>query len=1215
MLKEDLRKLLNKPYRQENWKKVIDFVFPNVSYLQVPKNIPFTSEKVESFGQIGTIRLNDGKNLALFEVHLFDNVNIARNRVELRNLVAPLIDQERNHGVLVIYEQGSDDYRFTFTAKETQFDEELNDFHYRETETKRFTYLLGSNEPCRTASERFWELSQNKNIATIHDVEKAFSVERLSKEFFTKYRLHYQLFVDYLYESNFKSSVFLSDEKAIRDFVKKMLGRIVFLHFVQKKAWLGASSNKFIDGDKNFMQLFWDKSEKGEDFYYRHLKRLFFEGVGEKDRPNLNFTLPSGEKTLIPYLGGGLFESENLDDKIISFPAVLFKSLFEFFGEYNFTIDENDPFENEVGIDPEMLGRIFENLLEDNKDKGAFYTPKPIVKYMCQESLIQYLLTSFEGHPKWRKLKEDNELGNLIDKFVRKYEAKDIIEYDTILTEALYKIKICDPAIGSGAFPMGLLLEILTLINVLHDASPDVVEDIWKIKNWQPSEIKKHIIQNSIYGVDIEKGAVDIARLRFWLSLVVDEEFPQPLPNLDYKIMQGNSLLEQFEGIDLSKSWFNNEAEVLQVNEPTLFEESYNKYSNYKEIQDNVTELILKYFTVDNRFKKQQIHKEIDGLVLSHIDASLKYYDNNLKKEIIELEGKLNDKLHRLSEEQKKVYLDNSKEFKEIKNKKVLLQKKSFAREKLVQLERQEERPYFLWHLFFKDVFDKGGFDIVIGNPPYIQLQKRKEDTDILETVGYQTFTRTGDIYCLFYEKGFNILKNKGLLTFITSNKWMSAQYGKNLRKYLIEKVDTITLIDFSSTVIFPAAVVFVNILIGKNQPNHNKIWTLKASSDYQLRRSDLALYIKEKGAEMENFTEESWAVAEREEIEIIKQIEKIGTPLRKWDFAFFRGITSGFNDAFFINKTTANILIKEDPKSIDLIKPLLRGKDIKRWVYTFQELFILNCHNGVREMDILPVNVEKDYPSIYKHLLQYYDKDSPKAIKLPDGTYQTLKDRQDQGDHWSNLRNCAFINEFEKEKIIWIEISDRANFCLDIEGHFLTNSAYFITGEHLKYLVGVLNSKIADFYLFKKTAQIAGGRKRYTKQYIELIPIPIISEDEMYPIECLSDYLTFINCLSTNQLISGIDNNEISKLFEDILNLAVCELYFNEHIQSLDLGILSLIDFPDISKVLNRNEKEKTVKNVWEKLQERENPIRNRLIVADSRSQQIIKLINQTIH
>ena len=316
------------------------------------------------------------------------------------------------------------------------------------------------------------------------------------------------------------------NEKKIRDYVKKMMGRITFLHFLQRKGWMC--------GDLNYMQNMFKKSAYQNDYLDSVLEPLFFGILNTKpaEREAL-FTKYNWDKSLlkewkdIPYLNGGLFECDEEDKPESRFPTEYFKRLFQLFSEYNFTIDENDPNDAEVGVDPEMLGKIFENLLEDNKDKGAFYTPKEIVRYMCQESLIAYLETNTSvAKDKIRQFVLSPEEG-----------VADIPENKkTKLLAVLEEVKICDPAIGSGAFPMGLLNELLHCREVLSG------------EHYERAEIKKSIIQNNIYGVDIEKGAVDIARLRFWLSIVVDEETPSPLPNLDYKIMQGNSLIESFMG-------------------------------------------------------------------------------------------------------------------------------------------------------------------------------------------------------------------------------------------------------------------------------------------------------------------------------------------------------------------------------------------------------------------------------------------------------------------------------------------------------------------------------------------------------------------------------------------------------------------------------------------------------------------------------------------
>ena len=301
--------------------------------------------------------------------------------------------------MLSVFEQGTDDYRFTFSARSTEFDEEESDFVQKKTDTKRYTYVLGKNESCKTPADRFYKLSENKSEVDINAIQNAFSVEQLSKEFFDKYKKQFEKFWKYIASKEEYKGVFINGqgerEVKIRNFTKKLLGRIVFLHFLQKKGWMGCPEQELWGaGDKKFMQnLFKDFTNK-EQFHSKCLVELFYNTLNAK-RDDQLFSCEGLEGALnnskVPYLNGGLFDSDKVESTKIDFPESYFEDLFDFFGQYNFTIDENDPNDHEVGIDPEMLGHIFENLLEDNKDKGAFYTPKVIVQYMCQESLIEYL--------------------------------------------------------------------------------------------------------------------------------------------------------------------------------------------------------------------------------------------------------------------------------------------------------------------------------------------------------------------------------------------------------------------------------------------------------------------------------------------------------------------------------------------------------------------------------------------------------------------------------------------------------------------------------------------------------------------------------------------------------------------------------------------------------------------------------------------------------
>lgn len=805
----ELKQLLQQPYDRAAWQAILRETFPNVSILAQPHAVLCENQDVASFLELGSVRLHDDKKLAIFEVALTPKKKIQRNRVELRNLVARYIDQENNHGVLVIFTGQNEDYRFTFTAKESEFNDD-GEFVERQTATKRFTYLLGPHETCTTAARRLSQLAEKQDRATLTDVVDAFSVEKLNKEFFNLYKEHYTTFVNHLLAGTAPQQVFgiprMEDDKEqdkankpVRDFAKRLLGRLVFLHFIQKKGWLGCPADRtdWIDGERDFVRKLFLSCPDKEKFYSTRLVPLFFEALNRPDRPNAIFPVTG---TRVPYLNGGLFEHEKLPNdhkplpvERLDFPAVLFEQVLEFFSQYNFTIDENDPDDHEVGIDPEMLGHIFENLLEDNKDKGAFYTPKAIVQYMCQQSLINYLLQHLGERDELVQLVRFKDAGSATDKnnWVRQ-NAKRI-------EELLDRLKICDPAIGSGAFPIGLLQEIYWIKLTLD----------WTL---DPADTKLKIIQDSIYGVDIDAGAVEIARLRFWLSLIVDEDEPRPLPNLDYKIMQGDSLLESFEGIPLDNlqqtkgfkvEVFSKQGQGQMFPGDLLeYSQSHESAARAKEISN----LINKYFGVTNPAEKQELHKQIDRFVLDHIDYNLQIQEEKLSDELTLRKAEIKRKAGLVKgwkppkkDEQRLAVLEEG------------LKSIALKKEKLQELEGKPERPYFLWHLFFQDVFEQGGFDIVIGNPPYIPIEQIPDDKRLLFKEKYPQVERKYDTSVLFFIEGTNLLKSGGDLSYIAPLTWQTGDNYLKFRKHLIENSGVRKIVNLPFD-IFEAAYVDTGI-------------------------------------------------------------------------------------------------------------------------------------------------------------------------------------------------------------------------------------------------------------------------------------------------------------------------------------------------------------------------------------------------------------------
>lgn len=1178
--------LVEDKYFPEQWKTVLSLFFKKIDYFSHPENVFSNDDKVIDGKQIGTVKLDDGKQLAIFTVEVADSISIVRNRQGLREIAAKHIDQNIIHGALAFfYNKNQVDYRFSFIAKEAGLDLETGELIKGETKPKRYTYLLGSNEACTTPAKRMLVLAdkKEKGEVNIKELKEVFSVEALNKDFFKTYKAHYEKFAKHLADENNPFRVKLIDaeketkdkeEKPIRDFVKKLLGRIVFLQFLEKKGWMGCDANTqdWTGGNPRFMYQLYEDFSKPEKFHSQCLTKLFFETLNTK-RPNDIFKVIGLNGKLngsrVPYLNGGLFEPEkNKATLDIDFPADFFKELLDFFDQYNFTIDENSPDDHEVGIDPEMLGHIFENLLEDNRDKGAFYTPKEIVQYMCKESLIQYLL-NYES----TELRITNEVWKTaIEKFIRFHTADTVLadnEVALVINQKLDDIKVCDPAIGSGAFPIGMLQEIF-------EAKRFIYPYLKTNKDFKPAEVKKNIIQNSIYGVDLEKGAVDIAQLRFWLSLVVDELNPHPLPNLDYKIMQGNSLLESFEGVDLSQMGkIKSDVRIVEP-ERDLFgnmKENQMKMTFSKsETTDKIQQLIKRFFSIEKAEDKKAIRDEINQLVLQHIEYNIELREIQLNRFINEAGNPDN-----LTKHAKKKYDGYVADLNNIRATKA----------QLLKIQETDERPYFLWHLYFMDVFEQGGFDVMIGNPPYIQLQKMGKETDILQEAGFETFARTGDIYCLFYEKGIDLLKKGGTLTYITSNKWLRTDYGKNLRKFFFKK-NPLLVIDLGANV-FHSATVDTNILVLE-----------KNSFDKKLKGISIQNHLDLNGSKVENALpidieeDNIWNVLSEQDYLIKAKIEKDNKILGDWPIAFNYGIKTGLTEAFLLTTKVKEELINLDKKNQEIIKPVLRGKDLDKYKIKFKDYYLINSHNGVREQNIAPIDID-NYPKIKEYLESFGDK---------------LTNRSDQGNTPFNLRNCAYLLEFPKPKIIYQEIVQQPSFAFDKEGEFFClDTARIITGEKLKFLLTILNSNL--FFYSVKNFYGGGGlgntgiRMKHT--FIDKFPVPEI--ENIQPFETLAEYLIYSNDPKKAPVLEKVSNEAVSLVFEDLVNMMVYELYFEEEMKAKEIDVLQFVTekaFPDITQA---EDPKAIIQKVYYELQQKDNPIRNRILVASSRSETIARI------
>ena len=1034
---------------------------------------------IRSIKQVGRIYVGV-EPLQIFDVTVSDRVMMERNRVNIQRLIRTVMDQFSCAFMLFHYEDDTRwDWRFTYCRKSAKKEET--------TDSKRFTFLLGPGQSCRTAADNFIALYEKRESLEIKNIEEAFNVEALSQEFFGKYKAQYEAFVNYMVDpangmrqdfidTHFDHSSMTAEkirdreEKPIRDYVKKLLGRIVFLHFLQKKGWLGVPAGKeWGEGDRDFMlKLFENASpEQKENFLDEVLEGLFANGL-DTNRSDNGDVYDTGVQGFcncrIPYLNGGLFERDALDEKISHFPAKYFESLLTMLSQYNFTIDENDPNDAEVGVDPEMLGRIFENLLEDNKDKGAFYTPKEIVQYMCRESLIAYLQTA---------QKEDDK--ERIRQFVTTHDVDLLGELKEEVEQKLIDVKICDPAIGSGAFPMGLLRELFFCRSAIE---PNIVE--------KAADIKRHIIQNNIYGVDIERGAVEIARLRFWLALIVDEKSPEVLPNLDFKIMQGNSLLEQYKGVDLSAM---TKRTVDVGNQLTFFNDMLDVYC--KELRDKLAE----YYACPEHSKKVELRNEIAELV---------------KQQLIE----------------QHIYID------------------------FEDLDLSANSQFFLWHTWFHDVFSrpsKEGFEIVIGNPPYVEAKKLKYIASTLKEK-FAVYSGTADLSIYFNELGLNLLAEKGIISYITTNKFFNTGYGEKVRRQLSSQHINIILnleqVEVFENVLVSSVIFNISkrIKMPKNIFTYEKFYKLNFQEfkrQFIERQNMLGTYLQE------YLNEKEWSFANMKQLILKEKIENGHLLLKDIDgVKIYRGVTTGYNPAFIISNEQRDNLITEDYKNSQVIKNMLQGRNIRKWYYNESEENLLFIpwhfpleHNNISGASIESENALKEqYPSIYYWLNQHKKE-----------LVSRNKDETGIRYEWYALQRCAasYYSEFEnQEKIIWGLTADKWAYALDTEQHYLPSNAYILTSEtvSIRFILGLLNSKLLHYYFGFIGVMTAGGAYTLKATTIEALPIAIGTKEQQE--EIANKVESILNAKANDKQIdvSSIEF-EIDHLVYDLYGLSENEI------------------------------------------------------------------------
>jgi hypothetical protein len=966
----------------------------------------------------------------------------------------------------------------------------------------------------------------------------------------------------------------------------RFITRIIFIWFLKEKKLV---PNNIFDEEalKKILKNFDPYSKETSIYYNAILQNLFFATLNQKIKDRRFATIKDfsankrhyGVKNLyryknlfsisekeviglfssVPFLNGGLFDcldKEYENNKVVYvdgysrskanrafIPDELFfgkNGLFKILNKYKFTLVENTQFEEDIALDPELPGKIFENLLNaynsetqeaDQKFAGSFYVPQEIVNYMVDESLIAHLKQIFDSDNSSDRIEDKNVLP--IEIRLRELLAgKDIIfdesEQNKII-KALDKIKILDPVCGSGAFLMAYLHKMVFVLQRLdpdnkqwrklqeknlgdeakgamkiidkqeRDKRLQSISDIFENNNNDYGR-KLYLIEHCIYGVDIQPIAIQISKLRFFISLIIDQKVRnynevgaavQPTIK-DYSELKDYKAYHDYKSYGDYKSYnnykdYNKLIQVhnqVQHNNNTNIEVVRTIYRDEPESQhhshkndDNfglrvLPNLETKFVITNTLVPFQKLNNQSD-IFLQEVDKKLEdlkdimhsyfYADNRIKKE--QLRGKETKIYDHISHLLKR----NGYDTKEVN--------------KLQSFNRYDQNAQSTW-------FDpewmfglKNGFDIVIGNPPYIELKKLKinfgqphghrkdDDTTIINQ--YETFVAMGNICSLFYERGWQLLKQHGHLCFLTPNKWMRAGYEKNTRQFLVDRANPKLLVDFPGQKLFES-IMDVNILLLSKDKYRNKTLACTVSSkEASISLSDIVA----ENISTFNFGADSWTILAPIEQSIKTKMEAAGIPLKDWgDIKIYSGVTTGCNEAFIISGEKRKELIGEDPKSEDIIKPVLRERDIKPYSYEFADLWLINTHNGTKEKGIIPINIE-EYPAIKKYLDNYYSE---------------IEKRQDKGDTPYNLQNCAYIDEFLKQKIVLKIVDKNLAFAILEEGYFLVAPALFITSKHNYYLLGFLQSSVAKHYIYHNNdTQGTNDIGFNIIQSLENIPIP----------------------------------------------------------------------------------------------------------------------------
>lgn len=1130
--KDNLRQIFQQPFNEEGWLNMLRQYFHATELKAERERINDTPDDEKGY-YLGAIDTSDSYRIGLFYYQI-QHGNVARKRVGLRNLVKSFINPNWGEfdAALVVFDSGSV-WRLSFVC----------DIKGENTAAKRFTYVFGENDNYyNTPVGRFDALQRNG--ISFENIKDAFSVERLNKDFFNGYKDRYMKFLKHIND----------DTKENRDYVKKLLGRLVFLQFLQKKGWMGvpATQQGWNGGDKLYLNHLIERYEGNDRLLSDVLEPLFFNTLNER-RINDLADSRLGKNIKIPYLNGGLFDKDNLDKKDIDFPYDYFKELMDFFAMYNFTIDENDPEDSEIGIDPEMLGHIFENLLEDNKDKGAFYTPKEIVQYMSQESVAQYL-----------KSHAPEELHTAIDSLIKQRVVEPILqnkEKARLVNKALSVVKVCDPAIGSGAFPMGVL-------NVLFDCRHLLYGFIGKNEDFSYAKVKRDIIQNNIYGVDIEKGAVDIARLRFWLALVVDENEPQPLPNLDYKIMCGDSLLHRF-ALDAP---FQN---VLK---------DYNQKNGTHYTLDDYRQWVYDYTDISDHTQKDDFRKRIED-----IKRAVKTELNDKEKgKIAKVRGAIaNLQMGDFFGDKKK---ENEREIKALqKELKALEQQRAEVESNKIYDQAFEWR--FEFPALLNDEGDFRGFDIIIGNPPYGAKLTTAEKT-IYKEMYSDVHMRTPETFCYFTSLAFKLCIKNGaaVVSYIVPNNIFFQNENENTRKLLSLENMLVRAINLGDNT-FENADVPTCVFVAKAKKEKDYDIAYSDYRDYNVKRIEWDKDIDSIKVGRLQTVPAMVIGMSNEDIDILNTIRDNGVTIDSIAEEMASGISTGGDKVFRVSKEFAKMMNFEHLP----LHNVLVGAEIDKYFIDDTNHIIIY---STKQADI------PSFPYIYNYLEPYKDQLSKKR-ETKKGTLP-----------WWCLHWPRYKQLFTDSKIIMRQTSDSIRCVFDSNGYFTLNSILVFkknTNDYsYKYIASVLNSQLTNF-LYKKLTQEEGRTFAEVKPAnVRKLYIPNATEKEQQLLSVLYDYMVCLRDKKSIQIDGTISNQFVGDFFERIIDGCVYELFFKEHMKEREINIIDYL-YEIIKPLDNQAKKSVIISQVFDKLYKVDNEVRTRLNLFVARSPEYLKTIIQS--